>query len=242
MPILKASFARVSGVSPSQQDSLAQRLQKVAFQYGEGLKVTGVDKEAARHGQGPRLVVEAVQRTLREARRFDDGQNKIVSERVASDRILSFDLDLESGIAQTPGGLRDMKALCELLRQAGGGKDVEEQHIAVDLLAWVKQTAKMYETAQLAQVVVDSLFIEPRLIGRYIAKSIDNRLDMAYLQEVAGQLRSLRLAFFHEGVRRSVEARVDGVLSISSSDEEDAEDFFREQRGVLLANSTVADA
>lgn len=242
MPILKASFARISGVAPAQQDSLAQRLLKVSFSYGEGLKVTAVDREAARRGQGPRLVIEAVERRLREARRFDDGQNRIVSERAASDRILSFDLDLDSGIAQTPGGLRDMKVLSELLRQAGGGKDIQEQQIAVDLLGWVKQTAKMYETAQLAQVVVDSLFIEPRLLGRYIAKSVDNRLDMAYLQEVAGQLRSLRLAFFHEGVRRSVEARVDGVLSISSSDDEDAEEFFTEQRSVLLGHSTAVAA
>jgi hypothetical protein len=239
MPAIKAAFARVSGVSPTQHESLGARLPKIGFQYGEGLKVTAVDREPARRGEGPRLVIEAVQRTLRDARRFDDGQNKIVSERVAADRILTFDLDLESGIARTPGGFRDMRALTELLRQAGGGKDVEEQRIAVDLLAWVKETSKLYETAQLSQVVVDGLFIEPRLIGRYIAKSVDNRLDLAYLQEVAGQLRSLRLGFFHEGVRRGVEARVDGVLSISSSDEEDAGEFFDEQRRVMLSHSTA---
>jgi len=239
--MLKAAFGLLSPLDPAQIDSLASRLRKVDFEFGEGLKVIGVDKSAARHGSGARLTVELVQRRAREGRRFDDTENKVVSETRFEDRVLIFSLDFSSAIAETPGSFRDLGIFCEALKRAGGGREIEQQRLLVSLLPWVQEVAKMYETAQLGQVVVDNLFIEPRLIGRYTAKSVDNRLDMAYLQEVAGQLRSLRLGFFHEGVRRSVEARADGVLVVSASDEEDAEHFFNEQRQIILSHSSAAE-
>jgi hypothetical protein len=230
MPQLKSSFARLSHVDPSQLESLAQRLRRVDFELGEGHRVLAVDRKP------PQLTVQVVARRLRDLRHFDEAGGKFVSERGPVDRELYFNIDFNTRIVATPGGKRDFGTLIELLRRAGGGRDLEVEPLVVDLSSWVKALLKMYETAQLGQLVLDSLFVEPRLIGRYSAKSVDNRLDLDYVEKVAGQLRSLRLGFYHEGSRRSVEARTDATLSISSSDEEDAEHFFDEQRQLLLSH------
>jgi len=228
MPQLKSSFARLSHADPSQLESLAQRLRRVNFELGEGLRVLAVDR------QPPALTIQVVSRRLRDLRHFDEAGGKFVSERGPVDRELYFSIDLQSRIAATPGGRRDFGSLIELLRRAGGGSDLEAQPIVVDLAGWAQALLKQYDTAQLGQLVVDSLYQEPRLIGRYSAKSVDNRVDLAYIEKIAGQLRSLRLGFFYEGNRRSVEARADATLSITSSEEEDAEHFFDEQRQLLM--------
>jgi hypothetical protein len=228
MPQLKTSFARLSYTDPAQLESLAQRLRRVAFEFNEGYRVIGVDR------QPPALTVQAVARKLREVRHFDETEGKFVVEKAAVDREIYFTVDLHSGIAQSPGGKRDFGVLLELWKRAGGGNDLEAQPLVIDLMGWLKELLKMYESAQLGQVVIDGLFVEPRLIGRYSAKSVDNRIDMDYLERAAGQLRSLRLGMFHEGARRSVEARVDATVGINSSDEDDAEHFFTEQKALLL--------
>jgi hypothetical protein len=228
MPQLKSSFARLSHADPSQLEAFANRLRRVNFELGEGHRVLAVDR------QPPQLTVQLVARRLRDVRHFDEANGKFVSERAPVDRELYFSVDLQSRILATPGGRRDFGVLVELLRKTGGGSDLEAQPLIIDLVSWVKALLKMYENAQLGQLVVDSLFVEPRMIGRYTAKSVDNRLDLGYIEKAAGQLRSLRLGFFHEGSRRSVEARSDATLSITSSEEEDAEHFFAEQRQLLL--------
>jgi hypothetical protein len=100
--------------------------------------------------------------------------------------------------------------------------------------------AKLYDTAQLAQLVLDMYYAEPKLIGRYSAKTVDNRLDPKLLSETGGHIRSLRMGFFHEGVRRTVELRADTVLSCTSSDEDDLELFFKQQRELALKYSSAA--
>nr|MDQ3024188.1 hypothetical protein [bacterium] len=228
MPQLKSSFARLSHADPSQLEGLANRLRRVDFELGEGYRVIGVDRKP------PQITLQVVARRVREQRHFDEASSKFVSERGAVDRELYFSIDLQSRIAATPGGRRDFGALVELLQKTGGGRDLEIQPLVIDLASWARAVLKMYETAQLAQIVVDSLFVEPRMMGRYSAKSVDNRLDLGYVDKVAGQLRSLRLGLFHEGSRRTVEARTDATLSVTSSEEEDAEHFFDEQRQLLL--------
>jgi hypothetical protein len=228
MPQIKSSFARLSYTDPAQLESIAQRLRRQDFELGEGYRVIGLDRKP------PALTVQVVARRLRDVRTFDEEQGKFVSQRAPADRELYFTANLQTGIATTPGARRDFTAFVELLKRAGAGRDLEAQPLLIDLHSWTLAMLKLYESAQLGQVVIDSLFVEPRLIGRYSAKSVDNRLDLDYLAKVAGQLRSVRLGMFHEGTRRTVEARADATLSITSSEEEDAEHFYDEQRVLLM--------
>ncbi len=231
MPQAKLSFARLSPLDAAQATSLSQRLPKVAFEQGQGSRVIGVDRA------GERLSLELVARRLREGRRYDEASNKMVAEQVAVDRSMHFSVDFASGLAETSGSRRDFGLLVDALQRSGASSELAAQPIILDLATWIKDMLRMYESAQLAGMVVDGLFVEPRLIGRYSAKTMDNRVDMDFIEAKAASLRSLRLSFFYEGLRRSVEARADGTLVVQSGEEEDLEDFLSEQRKLFLKHS-----
>lgn len=228
MPLSKLCFARVSPLNVAQASSLAQRLPKLAFEQGQGSRVIGVDRA------GDRLSLELVTRRLREGRRYDETSNKMVSEPVAVDRSVYFSVDFSNGLSETSGGRRDYALLIDALQRAGAGGEMEAQPLVLDLNPWCKELLRMYENAQLNGMVVDGFFVEPRLIGRYSAKTMDNRVDFEFIEQKAASLRSLRLSFFAEGLRRSVEARTDGVLAVQSGEEEDLEDFLNEQRKLFI--------
>ena len=67
-------------------------------------------------------------------------------------------------------------------------------------------------------------------------------MDPKQLEELGGSLRSIRFAFFHQGVRRSVEARSNAVLSLTSADEEDLAEFSTEQERLLLKHARPREA
>jgi hypothetical protein len=230
MPLRKASFIRLSGVDAGQIQALASRLPKLAFGFDSDMQVLGVDKTPTT------LAVEIVIRREREALVFDPGANSFGNEKRYEYRRHFFTLDAAAAIAETPGAKRDFNLLTEALRRAGAS-GAELAPLEADVTAWAREMAKLYETAQLAQLVLDMYYAEPRLIGRYSAKTVDNRLDPALLKEPGGHVRSLRMGFFHEAVRRTVELRADAVLSCTSADEDDLGVFFSEQRGLALKHS-----
>jgi hypothetical protein len=234
MPLRKASFIQFHGVAAGQVQNLAGRLPKVAFGFDCDLQVLGVDRER------DRLTAEIVVRREREALAFDPAANAFSSEKRYEYRRHYFTLDAASGIAETPGGKRDFNLFAEAFKRAGV-TNVELAPLAADVSAWAREMAKLYDTAQLAQLVLDMYYAEPKLIGRYSAKTVDNRLDPALLKEPGGAVRSLRLGFFYEGVRRTVELRADAVLVCSSADEDDLTVFFGEQRALALKYSTVQE-
>jgi hypothetical protein len=232
MPQRKASFIRMQGVAAGQVQSLGAQLLKVVFGFDSDLQVLGVDR--ARDS----LSAEIVLRREREALAFDPAANAFGTEKRYEYRRHFFTLDAGSGIAETPGSKRDFNLFGEALKRAGsGGVDLEP--LETDVSAWAREMAKLYDTAQLAQLVLDMYYAEPKLIGRYSAKTVDNRLDPALLKEPGGHVRSLRLGFFHEGVRRTVELRADAVLSCTSGDEDDLELFFKQQRELALKYSAT---
>lgn len=233
MPVQKASFIQLSGVAAGQVQSLGAQLLKVGFGFESDMQVLGVDK--ARDS----LTAELVLRREREALAFDPQANAFSTEKRYEYRRHLFTLDAASGIAQTPGAKRDFTLFAEALKRAGA-TGVELQQLETDVTSWAREMAKLYDTAQLAQLVLDMYYAEPKLIGRYSAKTVDNRLDPALLQEPGGHIRSLRLGFFHEGARRTVELRADAVLSCTSADEDDLEIFFKEQRVLALKYSSTA--
>lgn len=235
MPLLKTSFTALKGLDAGQMQPLAARLAKVTFGINSEIKVIGLDRDF------PRLALDLVRRVARRVTRFDDNQNKLVSEERNEDRVFHFALDAQAGSASTPGARRDFNYLQVALRACGAGQ-VEFPELRVDLFPWVKDLLKIYEAAQLAQCVVDNYYVEPRLIGRYSAKTVDNRLEMKFLEEHAGRLRSIRLGFFVEGMRRTVEARADAVISLTSSDEDDLEHFADQQRKLFLKHAALPDA
>jgi hypothetical protein len=232
MPLRKASFIQFRGVAAGQTQNLASRLPKVAFGFDCDLQVLGVDRER------DRLTAEVVVRREREALNFDATANAFSQEKRYEYRRHFFTLDSASGIGETPGAKRDFTLFVEALKRAGA-TGVELEPLAADVAAWGGEMAKLYDTAQLAQLVLDMYYAEPKLIGRYSAKTVDNRLDPALLREPGGAIRSLRMGFFHEGVRRTVELRADAVLVCSSADEDDLEIFFKEQRALALKHSSV---
>ncbi|MCC7477857.1 hypothetical protein IT575_05305 [bacterium] len=231
MPQAKLCFARLAPIDASQATSISQRLPKLAFEQGQGSRVIAVERA------GERVSIELVTRRLREGRRYDESSNKMVSEQVAVDRAMHFSVDFASGLAETSGSRRDISLLVDALTRAGASSETAAQPIILDLSTWIKDMLRMYESAQLAGMVVDGFFVEPRLIGRYSAKTMDNRIDMDFIDQKAASLRSLRLSFFFEGLRRSVEARADGTLVVQSGEEEDLEDFLSEQRKLFLKHS-----
>jgi hypothetical protein len=234
MPLRKTSFTGLSGLDAGQMQALAARLAKVTFGINSELKVIGLDRDL------PRLALDLVRRVPRKVTRFDDNQNKLVSEERNEDRVFSYLLDPQAGHASTPGGRRDFNYLQAALKACGAGQ-VEFPELRVELVAWTKELLKMYEAAQLAQCVVDNYFVEPRLIGRFSAKTVDNRLEMPFLEEHAGRLRSIRLGFFVEGMRRTVEARADAVITLTSSDEDDLEHFADQQYKLLLKHAALPE-
>jgi hypothetical protein len=234
MPNAKTCFTRLKGVDASQLQALALRLSKISFDINCEYKVIGLDRDF------PRLNLDVVARRPRTVRRFDDTQGKVVQEERNEDRIYEFALDAENGMAHTPGGRRDFTILLDLLKRSGVGA-AELVNLQVELTPWTREIVKMYDSAQLGNLVMESLYIEPRLIGRYSAKTVDNRLDLKFIEENAGKLKSIRLKFFFEGMLRGVEARTDGVLIASSSDLDDLEHFARDMHKVFLKHAEAAE-
>ena len=233
MPIKKASFINITGVGSGAVQALASRLKKVGFGFNSDLQVIAVDLSA------DALAVEVALRREVQAITFDSENAKFTEDKRFEYKRYYFQLDAAKGLATTPGGKRDFKLLFELLGKCGqsGAQSVE---LRVDVLAWTRAMLKMYDSAQLGSVVVDDFFSEPKMLGRYSAKSVDNSIDWNFLENSSGSLRSVRLGFFTDGVRRSVEARVDAVLSVTSSDEDDLDGLYSEQQQLLLSHSTVA--
>ena len=223
MPNLKCSFARLRGINEGQLQTLAQRLSEVNFIKNPGMQVVGVDREF------PRLSFELVVRSERETRRFDDKEGKLVLEKRYDDRVLFCTLDAKKGLIHTPHGKRELGLFVDLLKQCGSGSGTELIELEVDVVGWAREMLRMYDTAQLGLASFEHFFVEPKMIGRFQAKTVDNQLNLDVLAEQPGRIRALRLSFFHEGTRRSAEVRRDGVLSVSSGDEEDVEHFFSEQ-------------
>jgi hypothetical protein len=226
----RTAFARLKGLDSTRLVQVAGRLAKVTFGLNSDMRVFGL------HRQPPPFTLNVVQRRPRKVTRFDDEQGKLVTEERIEDRLYSFAIDAVAGIVSTPGGRRDLSVLLALLKTCGA-TDAELLDLGVELLPWVKEFTRMHEHAQLGQVVVDQFFVEPRLIGRFSAKTADNRIDMKFLEEHGSRLRSIRLSFFEEGLRKSVEARSDGVIAVSSSDEDELEHFTEQQHKLFLKHS-----
>jgi hypothetical protein len=234
MPQIKASFARLQGFDPASFQTAATRLKKVRFDINSDMQVLAVDQDF------PRMNIELAQRRQREQLTFDESDNKFTVAQGYEYRRHYFSFDAQSATLQTPGGKRDFALLVELLKKTGSA-GVELQDLTVDLTSWTRTFLSTYDSAQLGQIVFDNFYSEPRLIGRYSAKTVDNRIEARLLEEVAASLRSIRLSFFHDGVRRMVEVRSDAVLAVTSSDEEDCEHYFDEQRRLLLAHTALVE-
>ena len=230
MPTLKNTFARLNGFDASALQSTASRLRKIAFGINSEEQVLGVDVE------GNRLSAEIAVRRQREVPVFNELKKTLVSEKRYEFRSLLFSLDAGANIASTPGARRDLTLFAELLKRSGAG-GVEIGEIKVDLIAWAREFIKIYETAQLGQLVLDRFYAEPKLTGRFTAKTVDNRIDLASVEEAPGHLKSIRFSFYHYDARRSVEVRDDGVLSAGSSDDEELEHFFAEMAKLYLKHA-----
>jgi hypothetical protein len=231
MAMLKSTFAWIKGFDHSALASTAARLRKITFGLNSEEQVLAVDVD------DPRLAVEVAARREREVPAFDAEKGVIVSEKRHVYRTLYFMLDSKARVVSTSGARRDLALCAGLLKRAGAG-GVELGDFHVDLLAWTRAFLKLYDTSQLAQLTLDRFYCEPKLIGRYTAKTLDNRLDLEALTDLPGQLRSIRLSFFHYDVRRSIEARSDGVLAVTSGEEEDLVHFSNEQVPLLIKHAS----
>lgn len=234
MAKLKGTFVKMTGIEAGALQALAARLKKIAFGTNSEEQVLGIDLE------GQRLSCELATRREREVPVFDADKGVLAMDKRNEYRSLFFTLDTKGGVVSTPSARRDLNLFAELLKRAGAGA-VEFADLSVDILTWARALTQMYDTAQLAQLVLDKYYSEPKLIGRYTAKSVDNRLELQALGGLPGQLKSLKLSFFHYDVRRTVEARNDGVLEVTSSEDEDTEHFFQEQVTLLLKHAALPD-
>lgn len=230
MPVLKNTFARLGGFDAAQLQPTATRLRKIVFDINSEEQVLGIDVE------GNRLSAEIAVRRQREVPVFNELKKALISEKRYEYRSLLFSLDAASGIISTAGARRDLTLFTELLKRSGAG-GVELSDLKADLIAWSRAFLKLYDTAQLGQLVLDRFYAEPRLTGRFTAKTVDNRIDLKAVEEAPGHLKSIRFSFYHYDARRSVEARDDGVLSVSTSDDEDLGHFFAEMSKLYLKHA-----
>jgi hypothetical protein len=236
MPLLKRSYCRLDGVDSGAIQSLAARLKKLSFSLNSDIQTLGVD--AGRDSLGLEFAV----RRKQQGQVFSEAEQKFVTATGYDYKRHYFELDGRSHIAATPGGFRDFKLLAAALKGAGATA-VEPRELTVDVAGWARDLLKHHDSAQLAAIVIEDFYSEDqqKLIGRYSAKSLDNRLEPGMLKPDTGSLKSLRLAYFEEGARKSVEVRANGVLSLTCSDEEELAQFLDEQRGLMLSHSSLAD-
>lgn len=222
MPQIKTTFARLRGLEEGQLQALASRLSEVNFAKNPGLQVVGVDRDY------PALSFELVQRTEKEYRQYDDDEKKLVVSKRFNDRVLFCTIDVKKQLIHTPQGRRDLGLFAELLKQCGAGYEMELIELECDVIGWAREMVKMYDTAQLGLASYEHFFVEPKMIGKYQTKTVDNQLNLDAISQQPGRVKSLRVSFFFEGTKRSAELRRDGVLMVSSGDEEDLEHFWAE--------------
>lgn len=235
MPMLKRSYCRLDGVEPGAIQTIATRLRKLAFSVNSDMQTLGVDTGKDTLG------VEFAVRRKQSGQVYSEAEQKFVSATGYDYKRLYFEIDAKAGIASTPGAYRDFSLLAAALKSVGAS-NVEAQALHIDVAGWAKELLKHHDSAQLAAIVLDDFYSEDqqKLIGRYSAKSVDNRLEPAMLKPQTGNLKSLRLSFFDAGVRKSVEVRANGVLSLTCSDEEELAPFLEQQSRLMLERSSLA--
>jgi len=236
MPMLKRSYCRLDGVEPAAIQTLATRLRKLTFSVNSDMQTLGVDTGKDTLG------VEFAVRRKQSGQVFSEAEQKFVSATGYDYKRLYFEIDSRAGTASTPGAFRDFSMLAAALKGAGA-TGAEAHALQVDVAGWARDLLKRHDSAQLAGIVLDDFFSEgqQKLIGRYSAKSVDNRLEPGMLKPETGSLKSLRLTYFEEGIRKSVEVRAGGVLSLTSSDEEELAPFLAEQGKLMLNHSSLAE-
>ena len=125
-------------------------------------------------------------------------------------------------------------------KPATGRRRTHEIRGHVDIARWGKLWRERVPSAQLAEIVFEMFYFAPGLIGRFTAKTVDNRLNPALFDGSNGTISLLRVGYFADGIRRTAELRntarnINGkqlyaVLTVTSAaDAEDAAEFLAEQ-------------
>lgn len=232
---MKGTFARMYGLDAGQLQALAKRLERITFS-----DENSAEQVLSAHPEPNRLSIEAATRRKRDVTIYDPDSGNLSSEERFEYRRLLFQLDTEKQVVSTPGARRDFKTLADLLKRCGI-EGFEHEEFVVDVLGWARELLKMYDTAQLENMVIADYYTEPKLLGRYQAKSMDNRIDLAVIPDMPGRLKSIKFKFYHYQERRSVEARADGVVSVTSTEDDELGYFYDEQARLMLKHAEVAE-
>jgi hypothetical protein len=213
MPLLKRTFAHLS----IDQPRFKAALPNVKFAAGCNLNVVNLSDGA------DEFSFTLVVRKETDFPRLLDG--KRVIETINKDRFRDVTLHLDGTLELQ--STRDMKLIWALvtrcgfsdLEVSGGGRDVH-------LLKWAKEIMEAHEFVQLGGVQIDGMRVDPTLMGRYTAKTIDNRVVMSFLEENQRNLSSVKLAWFDMGLKQTLTAHQNGTLEATCKDSEELYHLF----------------
>lgn len=221
MPSMKQTHCRLSTTDASTAKGYGNKLRRLRLVDGEGLQVVAIDNVGT-----PDLALDVVERKVKYLRRLDPATGKVSDVKENVDREFSVTVDLGTGLCTTPGGKRNLKLLVEMLQACGASEELTLYPVIIDLVAFVRSILARIDGPQLGTLTLDNLYVGKQLIGRFSAKSIDHRVDLTYLESVAGQIKGIKLGWFEDGAKRTVEVRSDGTLTAGVGKDEDPEDFF----------------
>ncbi len=224
---MKAAFAWLDRDYSPLLANLALRLKLVQFGMERDWQTLGVDVTPSS------LSVELLWRKECERIEYDATGNKAIVVKSYKYALRAFTIDAARGYISTPNAHRDLGRFFADVLQPLVAPNASLSLPHIDLSAWARAfISQVADHAQLGNIVLDQFYAEPKLLGRYGAKAIDNRLDLNALADK--KLRSLKLAFYEEGAKRSVEARTDGVLTCTGGDAEALEHFMDAQTRLYI--------
>lgn len=207
-------------------DILAQRLMAVSFSQTSDYKVLGYD--AMRGG----IDVDMVYRRVKSVESFNDETRALETHEATADKLITFGVYNNYLKMPSCSTARHIHAVLKQARYLDS-----EYQIApfdVDLVKFTREITRL-DGVQQGRMVLGNIYLEPRLNGVYSATTVDNRVNLQFIEENRARIKSIKLAWFDEGVKISVDASNNGRLVVSCADEDSLADVAEEQGALYLA-------
>jgi hypothetical protein len=207
-------------------DILAQRLMAVSFSQTCDYKVLGYD--ALRGG----VDFDMVYRRVKREESYNDETRVMATREVITDKLITF--GVYSNYLKMPS-YSTTRHIHAVLKQARYlDSEYQIAPFDADLVKFTREVTQL-DGVQQGRIVLDNVHIEPKLHGVYSATTVDNRVNMQFIEENRARIKSIKLAWFDEGVKISVDASNNGRLSVSCGDEDSLADVAEEQGAKYLS-------
>jgi hypothetical protein len=176
------------------------------------------------------LEFEILRRWTKPVRTWVDETGEFSLENQQQEKLLEF--KLRDGIMQMPS-TRSIKQLAQVM--AGNGlADVPLALVNINLVDWLKATLMAHDGSQLGGLTLHGFPADNQLMGKFDAKSFDNRVHMDYISVHAHQLTSVKIGWFDDGIKHSVQVSANGKLECGCKDPDMLLDHYDRERKLML--------